>query len=44
MPCAEHAAALPFQEGWLLKYFDSPSDVDNYCKDTDYGKGYGVAE
>eukprot|EP00486_Rosalina_sp_Unknown_P000997 CAMPEP_0201566782 /NCGR_PEP_ID=MMETSP0190_2-20130828/6860_1 /ASSEMBLY_ACC=CAM_ASM_000263 /TAXON_ID=37353 /ORGANISM="Rosalina sp." /LENGTH=1780 /DNA_ID=CAMNT_0047985985 /DNA_START=1581 /DNA_END=6920 /DNA_ORIENTATION=- len=43
LPCLVYASSLPFEEGWLLKYFDSPNDIDNYCKDTDYGKGFGVS-
>eukprot|EP01084_Bolivina_argentea_P043552 80231_1 len=40
--CLEYATQLPFEEGWLLKFFDSNSAVDSYCKEADYGKGWSV--
>merc|ERR1719295_2172033 len=40
--CSEYVTNLPFQEGWSVRYFDSDSDMDRYCKDSNYGRGYNV--
>eukprot|EP01083_Nonionella_stella_P193083 713449_1 len=41
-PCAAYVNTLPFQEGYLIKYFKTDHEVDQYCTTSNYGKHYNV--
>ena len=34
---------LPFEKGWLLRYFNSDSELQDYVKHPGYGNGYQVS-
>ena len=41
--CKDYASYLPFEEGWLLRFFDNEKDLKKFVKDDDYGTDYYVS-
>ena len=41
--CPNSYEYLPFLENWLVRYFDSESELEDYVKSRDYGNGYNVS-